>query len=146
MFVQNLIDCRDAAVGGGKGANLGQLIRLGANTPAGFVVTANAYRAAAWGAAREGGARESAPKSPAKSSKRIMRLGAGQSRFDPPVEGGSKRRRGGRVAAVQFGGAHECSPVRRQDGEPFPDLTPLLRKALECDPTWSSGETFAGRC
>ena len=62
------------------------------------------------------------------------------------VEGGSKRRRGGRVAAVQFGGAHECSPVRRQDGEPFPDLTPLLRKALECDPTWSSGETFVGRC
>jgi DNA mismatch endonuclease (patch repair protein) len=62
------------------------------------------------------------------------------------VEGGSKRRREGRVAAVQFGGAHECSPVRRQDGEPFPDPTSLLRKALECDPTWSSGETFVGRC
>ena len=45
------------------------------------------------------------------------------------VGGGSKRRRGESVAAVQFGGAHECSPVKRQDGGAALDLTPLLCSA-----------------
>jgi hypothetical protein len=62
------------------------------------------------------------------------------------VEGGSKRRRGGSVAAVQFGGAHECSPVRKEDWGVSPNLLHLRREAPECEPTWSSGETFAGRC
>jgi pyruvate,water dikinase len=34
----------DVALAGGKGANLGELIRIGVPVPAGFVVTADAYR------------------------------------------------------------------------------------------------------
>lgn len=43
----------DLPVAGGKGANLGQLIRLGLAVPPGFVVTAQAYaeQARAWGLA-----------------------------------------------------------------------------------------------
>ncbi|HEY9855913.1 MAG TPA: phosphoenolpyruvate synthase, partial [Stenomitos sp.] len=36
----------DAAIAGGKGANLGELVRAGLPVPAGFVVTADAYRRA----------------------------------------------------------------------------------------------------
>src|SRR5262249_38686400 len=58
------------------------------------------------------------------------------------VDGGSKRRRGGSVAAVEFDGAHECIPVRGQDGGVSPHLPRLRREAPECDPTWSSGPRF----
>jgi phosphoenolpyruvate synthase/pyruvate phosphate dikinase len=41
-----LIDSRDPAVAGGKGASLGELTRAGVAVPAGFVVTADAFAAA----------------------------------------------------------------------------------------------------
>ena len=61
------------------------------------------------------------------------------------VDGGSKRRRGGSVAAVEIGGAQECSPVRGEDRGVSPYLPHLGREAPECDPTWSSGKRFVGR-
>ena len=41
-----LIDARDPAVVGGKGASLGELTRAGVAVPPGFVVTADAFAAA----------------------------------------------------------------------------------------------------
>jgi pyruvate, water dikinase len=44
-FAVPLVDARDAAVVGGKGASLGELTRAGVAVPAGFVVTAGAFAA-----------------------------------------------------------------------------------------------------
>ena len=62
------------------------------------------------------------------------------------VEGGSKRRRRGSVAAVQFGGAPVSVSGSREDGGFSPYLPQLLREAQECDPTWSFGKRFVGWC
>ena len=61
------------------------------------------------------------------------------------VEGGSKRRRGGIVAAVENGGAHWCIFGRREDSVSR-YLAQLRREAQECDPTWSFGKKFVGEC
>ena len=45
-FAVSLVDARDPAVAGGKGASLGELARAGIAVPAGFVVTAGAFAAA----------------------------------------------------------------------------------------------------
>jgi pyruvate,water dikinase len=45
-FTAALIDARDAAVAGGKGASLGELARAGLAVPPGFVVTVDAFAAA----------------------------------------------------------------------------------------------------
>ena len=43
------LDRNDLSVAGGKGANLGELIRAGLRVPRGFVVTTEAYRFAVAG-------------------------------------------------------------------------------------------------
>jgi phosphohistidine swiveling domain-containing protein/uncharacterized membrane protein (DUF106 family) len=43
-FTQELIDCRDKSLVGGKAANLGRLVRAGFTVPDAFVVTTRAYR------------------------------------------------------------------------------------------------------
>ncbi len=45
-YTRALIDCRDTALVGGKGASLGKLIRAGFQVPGGFVVNTHAYRLA----------------------------------------------------------------------------------------------------
>ena len=45
LFTQELFDCRDKSLVGGKAENLGRLIRAGFPVPDGFVVTTRAYRA-----------------------------------------------------------------------------------------------------
>ncbi len=45
-YTQPLSDCREVAEVGGKGANLGKLVRAGFAVPDGFVVTTTAYRTA----------------------------------------------------------------------------------------------------
>ena len=45
-LIQELADCRDKSLVGGKAINLGNLIRAGFAVPGGFVVTTAAYRAA----------------------------------------------------------------------------------------------------
>ena len=62
------------------------------------------------------------------------------------VEGGSKRRRGGIVAAVENGGAHWCIFGSREDNGVSRYLAQLRREAQECDPTWSFGKKFVGVC
>src|SRR5256885_16863524 len=42
-FTQQLVQCRDTAIVGGKAANLGRLVRAGFMVPDGFVVTTGAY-------------------------------------------------------------------------------------------------------
>jgi rifampicin phosphotransferase len=54
-FTQNLFDCRDAEIVGGKALNLGRLTRAGFLVPGGFVVTTHAYRAALTQAETNGG-------------------------------------------------------------------------------------------
>src|SRR5207253_455976 len=44
ILLQDLGDCRDKALAGGKAVNLGVLIRAGFPVPGGFVITAEAYR------------------------------------------------------------------------------------------------------
>ena len=44
QFTQNLSDCREKSLVGGKAANLGRLTRAGFTVPGGFVVTTAAYR------------------------------------------------------------------------------------------------------
>ena len=53
-FTQELGECCEVAVTGGKGASLGRLIRAGFPVPNGFVVTTQAYRAAKEEAAAAG--------------------------------------------------------------------------------------------
>ena len=67
-------------------------------------------------------------------------------RPSPAVEGGSKRRRRGSVGAVEIGGAHWCISEKWQDGGVSPYLVQLRREAQKCDPTWSFGKRFVGRC
>src|SRR6185295_13478829 len=43
-YTNSLVNSRDSALVGGKGANLGRLIRAGFNVPGGFVVNTRAYR------------------------------------------------------------------------------------------------------
>jgi hypothetical protein len=62
------------------------------------------------------------------------------------VEGGSKRRRRESVGAVEIGGAHWSSSEKWQDGGVSPYSAQLRREAQECDPTWSFGKRFVGRC
>jgi hypothetical protein len=62
------------------------------------------------------------------------------------VEGGSKRRRGDIVAAVENGGAHWCIFGSREDRGVSRYLAQLRREAQECDPTWSFGKKFVGWC
>ena len=62
------------------------------------------------------------------------------------VEGSSKRRRRERVGAVEIGGAHWSISEKWQDGGVSPYSAPLRREAQECDPTWSFGKRFVGRC
>jgi hypothetical protein len=62
------------------------------------------------------------------------------------VEGGSKRRRRESVGAVEIGGAHWSISEKWQDGGVSPYSAPLRREAQECDPTWSFGKRFVGRC
>jgi hypothetical protein len=62
------------------------------------------------------------------------------------VDGGRKRRRGDRVAAVQNGGAQPCSSLRGDDRGDSPDHTPFQREAQECTATWRSGARYAVRC
>ena len=66
----------------------------------------------------------------------------------PPtdVEGGSKWRRGGSVAAVEIGGAHWCISGSWEDSGVSRYLAQLRREAQECDPTWSFGKKFVGAC
>ena len=42
-FLHDLAECRDVALVGGKGANLGQLARAGFPVPGGFVVDTRGY-------------------------------------------------------------------------------------------------------
>src|SRR3954466_6871122 len=44
ILLQDLGDCRDKSVAGGKAVNLGVLIRAGFPVPGGFVITTEAYR------------------------------------------------------------------------------------------------------
>src|SRR3954462_12109060 len=44
ILLQDLGDCRDKALAGGKAVNLGVLIRAGFPVPGGFVITTEAYR------------------------------------------------------------------------------------------------------
>ncbi len=44
-YVLTLSECRDAALVGGKGINLGRLVQAGFPVPGGFVITTDAYRA-----------------------------------------------------------------------------------------------------
>lgn len=62
------------------------------------------------------------------------------------VDGGRKRRRGDRVAAVQNGGAQPCSSLRGEDRGDSPDHTPFQREAQECTATWRSGARYDVRC
>lgn len=62
------------------------------------------------------------------------------------VEGGSKRRRRGTVGAVEIGGAHGWISEKRQDRGVSLYLAQLRREAQECDPTWSFGKRFVGKC
>src|SRR4029453_12131235 len=43
-LIQDLPDCRDKSLAGGKAVNLGILIRAGFAVPGGFVITTEAYR------------------------------------------------------------------------------------------------------
>jgi hypothetical protein len=45
-YTRSLVNCRDSALVGGKGANLGRLLRAGFQVPGGFVVNTHAYRLA----------------------------------------------------------------------------------------------------
>ena len=63
-----------------------------------------------------------------------------------PVDGGRKRRRGDRVAAVQNGGAQPCRSLGGEDRGDSPDHTPFQREAQECIATWRSGARYAVRC
>ena len=45
-YTRALVDCRDTALVGGKGASLGKLIRAGFQVPGGFVVNTHAYQLA----------------------------------------------------------------------------------------------------
>jgi hypothetical protein len=62
------------------------------------------------------------------------------------VDGGRKRRRGDRVAAVQNGGAQPCRSLGGEDRGDSPDHTPFQREAQECTATWRFGARFAVRC
>ena len=62
------------------------------------------------------------------------------------VDGGRKRRRGDRVAAVQNGGAQPCRSLGGDDRGDSPDHTPFQREAQECTATWRFGARFAVRC
>lgn len=62
------------------------------------------------------------------------------------VDGVSKRRRWASVAAVECGGAQASTSGSREDGGYSPYLSELYREAQECDPTWSFGKRFVGRC
>ena len=62
------------------------------------------------------------------------------------VDGGRKRRRGVRVAAVQNGGAQPCRSLGGEDRGDSPDHTPFQREAQECTATWRFGARFAVRC
>jgi hypothetical protein len=62
------------------------------------------------------------------------------------VDGVPKRRRRGNVAAVQIGGAQARISEKWQDGGFSHDRAQFSREAQECDPTWSSGKRFVGRC
>ena len=42
-LIQDLADCRDKALAGGKAVNLGAMIRAGFPVPGGFVITTGAY-------------------------------------------------------------------------------------------------------
>jgi phosphoenolpyruvate synthase/pyruvate phosphate dikinase len=53
-FTQDLVDCREAMLAGGKGASLGRLIRAEFSVPTGFVVNTRAYRLAREEAASAG--------------------------------------------------------------------------------------------
>ena len=44
LYTQDLFDCRDNALVGGKAANLGRLLRGGFPVPDGFVITTRGYR------------------------------------------------------------------------------------------------------
>jgi len=57
-FTQDLVDCREAMLAGGKGASLGRLIRAEFSVPTGFVVNTRAYRLAREEAASAGKAAE----------------------------------------------------------------------------------------
>jgi len=62
------------------------------------------------------------------------------------VDGGRKRRRGDRVAAVQNGGAQPCSSLGGEDRGDSPDHIPFQREAQECTATWRSGARYDVRC
>jgi len=53
-FTQDLDECRDVLLVGGKGASLGRLIRAGFPVPNGFVVNTRAWRLAQEGATSGG--------------------------------------------------------------------------------------------
>ena len=76
----------------------------------------------------------------------VIMLGRHELAMPTHVEGGSKRRRGVVVGAVEIGGAHACSSARCEDTGVSPYLAQLRREAQECDPTWSFGKRFVGRC
>ena len=62
------------------------------------------------------------------------------------VDGGRKRRRGDRVAAVQNGGAQPCSSLRGDDRGDSPEHAPFQREAQEWTATWRSGARYAAWC
>ena len=76
-FTQDLAECRDVMLAGGKGASLGRLIRAGFPVPNGFVVNTRAYRLAQKEAASAGKPMEI----PAQAAGEILRgyqtMGAG---------------------------------------------------------------------
>ena len=62
------------------------------------------------------------------------------------VEGGSKRRRRGMSGRLKMA-AHIGASLRSgKMGASVPILSQLRREAQECDPTWSFGKRFVGRC
>jgi hypothetical protein len=52
---------------------------------------------------------------------------------------------GGRVAAVENGGAQASNSAKWEDWEIGPDQPDICREAQECDPTWSFGKRYDNR-
>jgi len=67
-------------------------------------------------------------------------------RGDDDVDGVPKWRRRGIVAAVETGGAPASISGSWEDRGINPDFPQHRREAEECDPIWSFGKRFVGRC
>src|SRR5258705_12989844 len=92
ILLQDLGDCRDKALAGGKAVNLGVLIRAGFPVPGGFVITTEAYRH---------GRSYGSPHMPESLAEEIRKSWRGMG--GPGVEGGSSAAAGGRGGAWMVG-------------------------------------------